>query len=46
MDFLDKITEHRFSGLKVGNNAILQGAYGHNVARSATKHAFCFKTNS
>ena len=41
----DKVAQHNFSYIKIGNNAILQWALGSNRAWCTTNHTFCIGAN-
>ena len=45
MHLLDKVTQHTFGSIKVGDNAILQWTNCHNVAGSTSDHFLGFQTD-
>ena len=46
MYFLDKMLEHFFSDLKIGDNPVLHRSDSGNIARRTTQHALRFDTHS
>ena len=45
MNLSDKVLQHFFGHLKVGNHTVFQRTNRLNIARRSTQHALCFSTH-
>ena len=43
---VDKIAKHGLGNVEVGDNAVLKGTHGHDVAGRTAEHALCLDTDS